>query len=217
MARQPRTFLDRPRKVRKRRPPRCHASSIEEVAVRCLSWRRLRNSTWQSTHYALCHGTRTVLAETPLPSRAARRDTWGKATALSCPECSFENLFSKHAKREAAFRSLHMTRRAARLDEGLPTSTVHLSTRKAQLRLREQLPRLGLPMSVQAPMTRIPPQLTPAGNRVSPMRRHVVCAFAGRVAQSPHRVRQRRGTPLNKGARHLGGLLLRSASVMPAI
>ena len=35
-----------------------------------------------------------------------------------------------------------------------------------------------------------------------------MCISPGRVAQSPHRVRQRRDTPLNKGARHLGGLLL---------
>ena len=54
------------------------------------SMRRLRNSTWQGTQNVPCHGTRTVLADNPLPGRAARRDTWGnkskqrKDTSVRC-------------------------------------------------------------------------------------------------------------------------------------
>jgi hypothetical protein len=45
--------------------------------------RRLRNSTWQGTQNVPCHGTRTVLADIPLPGRAARRASRGeRAKAL---------------------------------------------------------------------------------------------------------------------------------------
>src|SRR3954463_14566388 len=44
------------------------------------STRRLRNSTWRGTHNVPHCGTRTVLVENPLSSRAARRDTRGSKT-----------------------------------------------------------------------------------------------------------------------------------------
>ena len=54
------------------------APLVRGVPVLPDSTRRLRNSTWQGTHNVPCHGTRTVLAEYPLSSRAARRATRGK-------------------------------------------------------------------------------------------------------------------------------------------
>ena len=46
----------------------------------------------------------------------------------------------------------------------------------------------------------------------SPMGRHVVCAFPGRVPQPPCQDRQRRVTSSIEEARHLGGLLSRTFS-----
>src|SRR3954467_1100954 len=71
------TFLARPRKVTKGRPPRCRAHySVGDPALPDSMW-RLRNSTWQGTHNVPCHGTRTVLVDFPTSSRAARRATRG--------------------------------------------------------------------------------------------------------------------------------------------
>src|SRR4051794_41511791 len=76
-ARQLVTFLERPRKVTKGRPPRCRAPSSRGNPVLPDSTRRLRNSTWRGTHNVPHCGTRPVLVENSLSSRAARRATRG--------------------------------------------------------------------------------------------------------------------------------------------
>src|SRR3954463_1208598 len=73
------TFLARPRKVTKGRPPRCRAHVMGNPVLPDSMW-RLRNSTWRGTHNVPHCGTRTVLVENPLSSRAARRDTRGSKT-----------------------------------------------------------------------------------------------------------------------------------------
>jgi hypothetical protein len=71
------TFLARPRKVTKGRPPRCRAHcSVGDRVLPASMW-RLRNSTWQGAQNAPYHGTRTVLVDFPTSSRAARRATRG--------------------------------------------------------------------------------------------------------------------------------------------
>jgi hypothetical protein len=71
------TFLARPRKVTKGRPPRCRAHCSAGAPALPDSMWRLRNSTLQGTHNVPCHGTRTVLVEISTSSRAARRATRG--------------------------------------------------------------------------------------------------------------------------------------------
>ena len=71
------TFLARPRKVTKGRPPRCRAHCSAGAPALPDSTRRLRNSTWRGTHNVPHCGTRSVLVENSLSSRAARRDTRG--------------------------------------------------------------------------------------------------------------------------------------------
>jgi len=61
----------------KRRPPQWRAP-FRGDPVLPVPARRLRNSTWQGTQNVPCHGTRTVLADYPLPGRTARRAKKGR-------------------------------------------------------------------------------------------------------------------------------------------
>ena len=123
VARRLRTFLARPRKVRKRRPPRCLASSIEEVTLRCLSWQ------------GGC-GTRPGRAHTTCPAM-------GLEQSSPTPPCHAELLGEIHGEKKQrqrrfpalnpsaqsarpAFQNSHMTRRAARPGNGVSARTVRV-------------------------------------------------------------------------------------------
>src|SRR6185295_14349257 len=79
------TFLERPRKVTERRPPRCRALYSQGHPALPDSTRRLRNSTWRGTHNVPHCGTRSVLVDFPSSSRAARRDTRGEKRIQRSP------------------------------------------------------------------------------------------------------------------------------------
>ena len=59
----------------------------------CLD-KAVRNSTWRGAHNAPHCGTRTVLADNPLSSRAARRASWGERRKSLGPLLSPRSCFS---------------------------------------------------------------------------------------------------------------------------
>src|SRR3954463_10775707 len=77
------TFLARPRKVTKGRPPRGRAPYSHGYPVLPASQWRLPNSPRRGTHNVPHCGTRTVLVDYPKSSRAARRATRGIEKAKS--------------------------------------------------------------------------------------------------------------------------------------
>src|SRR3954464_2531150 len=79
-ARQLVTFLERPRKVTKGRPPRCRAPSSRGNPVLPDSTRRLRNSTWRGTHNVPHCGTDSVPGGREL---GAESESWAPVLATS--------------------------------------------------------------------------------------------------------------------------------------
>ena len=89
----------------KKAAPGCRAPRSRGNPALPDSTRRLWNSTWQGTHNVPCHGTRTVLAENPLSSRAARRASRGEMRKsfrpLLSPQYSILSIRSSRLRRYA--------------------------------------------------------------------------------------------------------------------